>query len=371
MSWTFLNTVRGLFGNSLRYMGLELFPLLGLSSCLIVANVFDRKKDLHLSIVGLIVAGYACAIKALPESSAALHDIRTYAMASPGLVALLLVNLALRAPRPTTAVLWVVLSMPLYLQQLLTMGRGLWTGGLAGLLFSFVLFARFGSGSRARWSRCGLIVVTIVGLGLIGAIQAAVFMGRQDLFQDLTARWSTTTSTKISYETRSNFIRLWEYATALGQIRRSPWIGHGLGYAFMNKEPFSGKTFDQWYVHESYLMICVKQGVIGVLLFLWLLTSAIFLGVRGARREEDPWAAALFATTGAATVFLAVLALSNFPFGLVNEMFLLAFLWGSSMAMVRNGFIIFRWRAPAAEMVEIPRAHLTRPEGLPDPGLSS
>ena len=357
MLWTTVNAARGVLTNGLRFLGLELFPMMGLGSAFLVANVFDRQRDLRFSIIGLIVIAFACGIYGAPGSGAHLHDISTYVMATPGIVALLLVNLALRAPNRRAAVLWLLLSLPLYVHQLLTLGRGLWTGGVAGLAYSFLVFAGLGRGSRARWARCGLVFGVMIGLALFGIAQAAMFLGRQDLLQDMGSRVTAATSTKVTYETRSNFTRLWEYATAIGQIRTSPWIGHGLGYVFMNKEPFSGKTFDQWYVHESYLMIWVKQGLVGVLLFLWTLWTAARLGAKEARRSTDPWVGAWFATTGAATVFLAVFSLSNFPFGVVNEMFLLAFLWGGSMAMTRTGFVVFRWRPPLAEMVEIPRAY--------------
>ena len=357
MILSFLNTARGLLWNDRRYLGLELLPLLGLGSALLVGNVFDRRRDLYISVAGLVVLAYTRTAVSLSEGIAQLHRDNTYIEALPGLVALLLVNLALRAPRLRVAVLWVALALPLFFQQLLTLGRGLWTGSLGGLAFSFLVYGGFGRGSGARWRRSGVVILATIVLGLFGVSQAAVFLGRGDLFQDVGARWATTTSTNVSYETRSNLIRLWEYATAFGQIRNSPWIGHGLGFAFTNKEPFTGKTFDQWYVHQSYLMTWLKQGLVGLALFVWLLWSAIRMGAKGARREQDPWSSAWFATTGAATVFMAVFSLSNFPFGVVNEMFLLAFLWGGSMAMAREGFLVLRWRPAGAEMLELPRGH--------------
>src|SRR5436190_10542857 len=111
------------------------------------------------------------------------------------------------------------------------------------MAFSILVYGGFGPESRPRWARCGFIVAVIVRLGLLCALQLALLLGHQDLLQEVTARWATTTSTEVSYETRSNFIRLWEYAAAIGQIRTSPLVGHGLGFTFTNKEPFTGVTF--------------------------------------------------------------------------------------------------------------------------------
>src|SRR5204863_5273359 len=132
-------------------------------------------------------------------------------------------------------------------------------------------------------------------------------------------------------------------------IRQSPFFGHGMGYTFTVKQLFSHDAHDQWGVHQNYLFVWLKQGLLGLALFIWMLGSGVALGVREARRRADPWEATWFGTTAAATVFLAVFSISNYPFEVVNETFLLALLWGGSMAMAHRGFIVFRWRAPTRE----------------------
>ena len=40
---------------------------------------------------------------------------------------------------------------------------------------------------------------------------------------------------------------------------------------------------------------------------------------------------------------------TNSPFDVVNPIFLLALLWGGSMAMTREGFVRFRWFAEGSD----------------------
>ena len=132
----------------------------------------------------------------------------------------------------------------------------------------------------------------------------------------------------------------------VGHIAESPWVGHGAGYVFLGTDPVELKVYDQYYVHEDYLYVWLKQGVVGLALFVWMIGSAIVLGIREARRREDPWESTWFATTAAGTVLLATLSVTNFPFNQVNPTFTLALLWGGSMAMARQGCVRFGWAGP-------------------------
>src|SRR5207248_3071463 len=53
------NAARGfLAGYSRRNWGLDLIPLLALVSAFLVGNAFERRRDLNLAVIGLIVVGY-------------------------------------------------------------------------------------------------------------------------------------------------------------------------------------------------------------------------------------------------------------------------------------------------------------------------
>lgn len=346
---TMANVMRGaLLGFTFKNINLELFPLLGLGSALLVANVFEPRRDQRLAVVALIGIGFAKAAQGFAKfATEGAHATDTYIVAFPGIMGLLLVNLALRAGNRVATVGWIALSLPMFLHQFVTFGRGLWTGCLAGLLTSLIIFGGFGPGSGARWRRAGLVFTTFIGLGLVGAVQLAIVSGHTDILTDAGTRLISIASTKPGYETRSNLIRIWESLEAIGTIRKSPWFGHGIGFTFMVKELFSSKSVPELFVHQNFILIWLKLGAVGLAVFLWMLAAAVALGAREAPRRADPWESAWLATTAGATVFLSVFSLSNFPFGVVNEMFLLAMFWGGSMAMTRKGLVSIRWSSPA------------------------
>ncbi len=342
---TVINAVRGVWvGNDTRNLGLEFIALLGLGGALLLGNAFDSARDLGIMTVGMIAIGFGPAIRGFTEfSTRIVHGKEVYAMAVPGIVGVLLFNLALRARSRLASFGWIVLSLPLFLHQLLSFGRGLWTGCTAALVFSVVLYGGRTPGARTRWARAMFAIGVLVGVSLFAAVQFALLSGHEDFLEEAWGRFASIGGTKISYETRSNIIRLWEYGTVAKLILKEPLFGYGIGYTFPIMEPFTQKVADQWCVHENYLLVWLKQGIVGVALFLWMLGAAIKMGVRGARRRTDPWESAWFASVAAGTFYLCVLSLSNFPFGFVNETFLMALFWGVGMAIERKGFVRFRW----------------------------
>jgi len=336
------NALRGLLcGYSPKWIGLDLMPVLGLASALVVANAFEPRRDLRLAVVGVLAVGFANAIVTLSSNKfAPMHKVGVYDAAVPGIVGLLLVNFSLRSRTPVTALGWIALSLPLFLHQFLTYGRGLWLACLAGLAFSVLVFTGFGPSSVARWRRSSVVVGTLA----VFVLMLGFFLGTQFL-QVAGSRLVSITRTEYSYETASNAARLIEYSTVVGLISHSPWLGYGLGYTFLGSSLF-GLRHEQSWVHENFLLVWLKQGLVGLAVFVWMLWTAVTLGVREAQRPRDYWESAWLAASAAGTVMLAVLSLSNFPLNVVNPVFLLALLWGGSIAMTREGFVRFRWFAP-------------------------
>ncbi len=348
LALSLLNAARGvLLGHSPRYIGLEMIGLLSLGSSLLVANTFERARHLRWALAGLVVVGIAATIHGIRIYEVNRTHGAGYTMAAPGLVGVLLVNLALRARSPGAGLGFGLLAVPMFVEQFLTFGRGLWTGCAAALAVSILLYTGFGRGSGPRWKRAGAALAVLVAAGAAGAAISAVAFEQEDLLHAAWDRVRSTFGTELGYETRSNLIRIGEYLYVWDLIRQSPIVGHGVGFAFTMKQVISLDVGEQWYAHQYFLFVWLKQGAIGLGLFLWMLAAAVRLGAREARRRADPLEASWFATSAAATVFLAVLSLSNFPFGVVNEMFLLALLWGGAMAMTRSGFRRVRWSPPA------------------------
>lgn len=359
VGFSIANAARGILtGYSPKWVNLEFLPALALGTAILVANGFEPRKHLRQTTVALIVLSFAPTFRGYYMYwIVRTHTTGLYSMATPGIVGLLIINLALRARTRLAALGWIAVSLPLFLDQLISFGRGLWTGCIAGLLASGLIYAGFGRGSGQRWGRVGLVLGSLVGLGLIGAIQAAVVFQQGSLLQDVFARFTSITSTKAGIETMSTVIRLYEYLRVVAMIQHSPWVGYGLGFTFTLKQPWAHHIGIQWEIHQNYLLVWVKQGIGGLALFLWLLGTAIVWGAMQARRRTDLWESAWYATASTATILLSVFSLTNYPFDTVNETFLLAMLWGGAMAMARSGSLLtLRWSTVPArsQLAEIP-----------------
>ena len=354
---TIANFARGaLTGLSLKFAGLELLPVMALGSSLLVANGIDPRRDLRVATVVLIAMAYGNA--ALGYYFFAAFHQRTggvYFMPMPGMIAVLAVNLALRAPRRLGALGWILASLPLFGHQLISFTRGYWLGCLAGLLTSFVTYTRWGRGSGGRLRRASFVSVILFAGGLAAALALGLLLGQSDLLTLAGSRFGTITATGLTPETGANVARLVEYATVLHHIATSPWFGHGLGFAYTFREPLGFAVVEQWYSHEIYLFVTLKQGLVGLAIFVWMVWSAAVLGIREAGRHDDVWESSWLAAAGACTVFMAVLDLSNFHFCMVNGTFPLALLWGATMAIGRQGSVRFHWSRPEGHALPVPQ----------------
>jgi len=352
LAWSVANFGRGvLAGYPLKNATTELLGVSALASALLVGNLFERRQHLHLAFAALLVT--ACGSAAIGFYVYAILHVRTagiYFTSFPGIVGLFLLNLALRSRSTAQALGWVALSMPFFLHQFLSYRRALWLGCLVASIVTIAIYAGSGPRSGTRWRRTGLVFGTMVGLSLVGAIGMAVVYGQEDILKDAAGRFASIGSADFKAESRgdinpgtlSNVERLIEYSVLSGLILKSPWVGYGLGYNFIVKKPFLGPHV-QWWAHQNYLLIWLKQGLIGLGLFLLLLWTAFRLGVREARRRTDPWESAWFAMTATATVFLAVFSLTDIPFAYVNATFMLALLWGGAIAMSKESDVTLRW----------------------------
>jgi hypothetical protein len=348
LALTLFNFVRGMVeGNSLRYGGLELIAALAVACTFLIANA-------SLSRTAIATALTAITLTALGNSAlgfmifAEIHQ-RTgsvYFTAVPGLVALVLFNFALRAPRVGTMWLWLLVLLPMLLHQFLSFTRGFWISQIGGLLYSIAAFGGLGRGAMRRWQHALLVVGCLLLLASGGVLLLASRFGIQNLLDLASSRLVSSTGTRLTFETSSNVVRLVEYARVIRDIRLSPWWGHGLGYFFTVREPIHFRLSEQWYCHESYLMVWLKQGLLGLALFLWVLWSAFKMGHLGSRSESG-WPAAWCAASAAVTVFVAIYGLVYFVLvAEVNTAFLIALLWGGAMAFTRQGGWRVRWGRP-------------------------
>jgi len=343
------NYVRGLLaGYSAKFASLELLPVLALATAPLVANGFDFRR--HLKPVAVAVLALGLASAGLGYAFFAVYHVRTGGIQYtpvPGIAAMMAINLALRSGRPLPSVGWTFVAVALLVHQFISFTRGIWLGCIAGLLACALLYAWRGDRTAHRLRRVGLVYASLLGLGLVGAVGLGLALGQTDFLALAGSRFGSIGGTEFTHQNASKVVRFAEYAEVISHIAVSPWLGHGLGYTFSFREPIGFTVIEQWYSHQIYLFIWLKQGIVGLAAFVWMLFTAVAMGARGSRRHDDPWESAWLATSAAATVLVAVTDLSNFQLGGVHVTFPLALLWGGAIAISREGLIRFRW-APAS-----------------------
>jgi len=333
--------------NSIRFMGLEMLPLFGLFGALAGGGLRVSGSDLKAAGRTLTAVGLATA--AIGFFYLALTGKRTQGLPFspiPGIVALVLLNLTLYRPSPRPTAAPVVIITLLLLHQIISFTRGYWVALVVSIPFSCILYARRGDGARERWAKVGRTLGLVAALLLLCALCAVLWFGASDFLAALGSRLTSTVATQDSPGTVSNVARLVELRIAFGLIAASPWTGYGLGYSFLVRQYFFPVAAAQWWVHETYVMMWLKQGLLGLLVLVWLLFVALRLAMKGVS-HPDPDRAGWSAAAAAATIFTATLGLTNYYFFMVTQNFLLGLLWGIALANRAPERLWLIWRAPA------------------------
>jgi len=341
-----LGTAHGLaVKNPFRFICLELFPLFSLSYSLVIGGM-------RLKPVDLTIAGWTLAAVGLAASSIGFHYYATTGMRTgglpfspiPGFIGLIVLSLALFDPAPRPRVLPIAVFCVLMAHQVVTFTRGFWLGLMAGVPVVFILYGRRGAGARARWTKV-MSTVGLAGLLMLGAALAAAAHPRWgEMIALMGDRFLSSFETKNTPETVSNIVRLVEARTAVQAILKAPLLGHGHGATLVVRQFFHPQTGPQWWIHEGYIMIWFKQGVIGLVGLIWLLYSALRMGIKGTS-HPDRQVAGWCAASAACTVFAIVVGLTNYFFFVVSQSFLLAFVWGISLSASEPEHRPIVWRA--------------------------
>jgi O-antigen ligase len=321
-------------GNNMRSLGVELagalWPALGIG----IIQVYSRKSAIYAGF-GLIAIGLihtAFGLTMLQIYHQRLGGI--YFTTVTGMIAVGLWTVALLAPSRKVRGFCLLAMIPMLAHLLFSFTRGYWLGFIVGMILATILswrnLGRFEP--NARFSRIKLVAALLAVLAVTSAL-STIYFGEGDLFSSISKRFNASFSTELSGETMSNVLRLVEYEHAVDAAMQSPWIGKGLGYAIINKDPLLGTTREQWFVHNYYLLIWLKLGIVGLAAFGFLLWKLIRAAVRTAKEDADwlvrAWAITAMAVTGQV---LAIL-LTNYSLADVTTAFPFAFIWGIFWAL--------------------------------------
>jgi putative inorganic carbon (HCO3(-)) transporter len=150
------------------------------------------------------------------------------------------------------------------------------------------------SGTRGVWIALflslGLWVLLfrawrVFGIFLAAAVTAALIVF---LSPSVRGRAASIVDTKVN---QSNLIRMGLYAESLQLMKNHPVMGIGPGNVFIRPEELrwggSPPHMNWTEVHNMYLQIGVERGLIGLAVFLWLLTSIGRLAWRAARSDPS------------------------------------------------------------------------------------
>lgn len=347
---TVVNFVRGiLIGNKPTYAGLELIAMLALFSSLLVGTRRLTRPEIMLGLVWLWIVGLAHS--ALGFYIFGIIHVRTgsiYFTPVPGVVSMLLLNFALRDPHPLRRWGWLLMMGPLLAHQFISFTRGYWLGIINATIVSILLYGGRAPGWRLRWGRSLGVLGGLAGIAFAGALVAGSFFGIGDIFEMAGSRFASTTGTEYTWETSSNVVRLVEYMKVLEHIQRSPWFGHGLGHHFVVREPIGFTLLEQWFTHQNFLLVTLKQGLLGLVIFLWVLVSIFRMAKKGVHLP-DTWEASWCTGACAVLVYIVTFGLVHFPLAEVNATFASALIWGAAMGMTSTGNTVIRWNPKPGE----------------------
>ena len=182
----------------------------------------------------------------------------------------------------TTARRWVqttclVVIVFFSLSLILTFSRGYWLGTLVGVVVLFLL------GKREERKRLGFLGL-IAGVGGIGVL---FFVFRQifyDLMLTIVGRFFTSA---IAFEDKSVLNRVAESRAVWDLISKNPIAGAGLGAEVTFFHIMRRSTQHTYYIHNAYLYLWFKFGIVGLLVFLTSFGAKIRQGILRLRDVGD------------------------------------------------------------------------------------
>ena len=159
----------------------------------------------------------------------------------------------------------------------ITFSRGYWVASFMAIGIAFLWMP---GEVRRR-----LLIIGGIACGL-GILAVGLFTGPVifDLATVLGERFLSILSASVDISLRN---RLVESEAALEDIMMSPLWGYGFGY-YYSYHPLIPSLLPTWYVHNVYLYIWLKLGLLGLVTFLVWYITVIIHGYRAYRNITDP-----------------------------------------------------------------------------------
>ena len=169
--------------------------------------------------------------------------------------------------------LFLTLSLASGVALALTFTRGFWLAAAVGLIVLFFL---------VDWRAKIRMVITWLIMGTIAIGSLYLFAGRavEFIVDALVVRVGTFGNTLQDLSVAE---RIAESKTVIGLIAENPLLGYGMGATFKHYNILDRFTDDQLYIHNGYLYLLFKVGLLGTLFFLGFYISVLFRGFKLSR----------------------------------------------------------------------------------------
>jgi hypothetical protein len=251
----------------------------------VVVNVIDGERDLHAGLallVGLVAIKTALGAAgwALGEGRPIEGTVLTYYEPLPNLLLLTFVLGALAAALGRASLpglVWVLAPLALAV-LVLSFRRNFWIAIVVGVVI--VLLVATGARGRALLIPAGaaLALALWIGLTALSSSQSA---------SPVIQRAQSLNPTRLQAVSDDRY-RLDEQRNVRAELVEHPITGLGLGVPWAARDPlaeyFSG---GRDYTHVTVLWWWLKLGVLGLIAYLWLMTTAVRSGVAVWRRAGD------------------------------------------------------------------------------------
>lgn len=174
-----------------------------------------------------------------------------------------------------------VLALTLFWTVLTTLSRGAWVGLLFGVVAMVLALGKRAAGAIALLFAG---IISLVGLSLVGALPPTV----SDRFGLLVSQLTLFDPRGVT-PTPENFAvveRMVHWQAAGNMFLSNPWTGVGIGNfnVLFTEFGVQGWVYSRGHAHNYYLHMLAETGVVGLLFYLFMLATAVVVGVRALRR---------------------------------------------------------------------------------------
>ena len=209
----------------------------------------------------------------------------------------------------------VLLAIDLFALAI-TFSRGYWITTAVGL-FALVFLLRGQARRRMiTLSALAMLLAFVVGVVILPRIFGALFTGIGERFSS------------VSINTLSLQDRLAESEAVLHKITMSPIVGYGLGALFSFFDIIRHGTIETWYIHNGYLFILFKFGIVGFCLFFAMYLKRVLTLMNLWRRTKETADNPLVSSFLLIPVMMLFLSVTSPQFDDRGSLLILSIIWG-------------------------------------------